>query len=388
MRVLWVTNDLPPRAGGIEQFVANLLDRVHPDTTTVIGPAAGLDAPLHDQAQRYATVRLPGAVVPTPRVARTVVEVARTHRPEVVVLGASWPLGELAPAVTRALGVPVVALSHGLEAGVAQAGGGPLIARATRGLAALTTISDWCESRLRPHVRAARLVRLPPGVDVDRFRPGVDGRPQRRAWGVPPDVPLVGCVSRLVPRKGQDVLLAAWPQVRERHPDAWLAVIGDGPDASRLARRRAALGEPNGVVLPGGVGSEQLPASHAALDVFAMPCRTRWAGLDVEGLGIVYLEAQAAGVPTVAGRSGGAPEAVRDGVSGTVVDGRDPGAVARAVSGWLASPQARRDAGMAGRRHVEQRWSWEAIADRFARLLEEVVAGSQAGDAPQGDHHR
>lgn len=388
MRVLWVTNDLPPRAGGIQQFVANLLARVHPASTTVIGPAAGMDGPAYDRVQPYSTVRLAGAVVPSPRVTRTVIEVARTHRPHVIVLGASWPLGELAPAVRAALGVPVVALSHGLEAGMAQVGGGRLVARATRGLAALTTISDWSEDRLRPHVRAARLVRLPPGVDVERFHPDVDGGAQRRAWGVPSGVPLVGCVSRLVPRKGQDVLLAAWPEVRARHPDAWLAIVGDGPEAKRLARRSADLGPAAGVVLPGGVDWEQLPASFAALDVFAMPCRTRWAGLDVEGLGIVYLEAQAAGVPAVAGRSGGAPEAVRDGVSGTVVDGRDPAAVAAALDGWLASPGSRRDAATTGRRFVEERWSWTVIADRFGQLLDEVVAGSESRDATQGHHHR
>jgi phosphatidyl-myo-inositol dimannoside synthase len=370
-----VTNDLPPRAGGIEQFVGNLLDRVHPDTTVVVGPAGRGDEEQrrHDAAKPYRTVRGPGAVLPTPAVRRLAVEVGREHRPDVVVLGASWPLGELAPRLGRDLGVPVVALSHGLEAGLASVRLGHLVARATRGLAALTTISDWCEDLLAPHVRAHRVVRIPPGVDVDRFTPAVDGTAVRRAWGVPDDVPLVGCVSRLVPRKGQDRLLATWPEVRRRHPDAHLAIVGEGPLGDELAREAAALGPDAGIVLPGRVAWSDLPAAHAAFDVFAMPCRTRRLGTDVEGLGIVYLEAQAVGRPAIAGRSGGAPEAVVDGTTGSVVDGRDDAAIVAAVDRWLSDPVGRAAAGRAGREWVERRWTWEVIAARFAELLDEVV---------------
>jgi phosphatidyl-myo-inositol dimannoside synthase len=372
--VLWVTNDLPPRAGGIEQFLGNLLDRVHPDDTVVLGPAGPADAAAHDATRRWRTVRMPGAVLPTPAVRRRVARLAAEHRPEVVVLGASWPLGELAAGVRRDVGVPVVALSHGLEAGLASAGLGRLVRRATRHLAALTTISDWTEERLAPHVGARRLRRLAPGVDVERFHPGVDGRPLRRRWGVPDDAVLVGCVSRLVPRKGQDTLLEVWPQLRRRHPGAWLALVGEGPLADDLATTVEALGPDGGVVLPGRVSWEELPAAHAALDVFAMPCRTRRRGLDVEGLGIVYLEAQACGVPVVAGRSGGAPEAVRDPETGSVVDGRDPDALLAVLDGWVTDPGARRRAGTQGRRWVERAWSWDTIAADLEALLAEVVA--------------
>jgi phosphatidyl-myo-inositol dimannoside synthase len=372
--VLWVTNDLPPRAGGIEQFLGNLLDRVHPDETVVLGPAGPADAAAHDRTRRWRTVRMPGAVLPTPAVRRRVARLAVEHRPEVVVLGASWPLGELAAGIRRDLGVPVVALSHGLEAGLASAGLGRLVRRATRHLAALTTISDWTEERLAPHVGARRLRRLAPGVDVERFHPGVDGRPLRRRWGVPDDAVLVGCISRLVPRKGQDTLLQVWPDLRRRHPGAWLALVGEGPLADDLATTAAALGPDAGVVLPGRVPWEELPAAHAALDVFAMPCRTRRRGLDVEGLGIVYLEAQACGVPAVAGRSGGAPEAVRDAETGSVVDGRDPDALLAVLDGWVADAGARRRAGTAGRRWVERAWSWDMIAADLEALLAEVVA--------------
>jgi phosphatidyl-myo-inositol dimannoside synthase len=377
VRVLWLTNDLPPRPGGIQQFVGNLLDRVHPGTTVVVGPGGEPGAEAHDAAQPYRTIRAPGRVLPTPAVRRLTMEAAREHRPDVVVLGASWPLGELAPRLTADLDVPVVALSHGLEAGLPGVGLGVLVRRATRGLAALTTISDWTETRLAPHVRAARTVRIPPGVDVDRFTPQVDGEAMRERWGVPADALLVGCISRLVPRKGQDVLLEVWPQVRDRHPDAWLVVVGEGPAGDRLARQREQLGRDAQVVLAGRAAWEKLPACYAALDLFAMPCRTRLAGLDVEGLGIVYLEAAACGVPAIAGTSGGAQEAVRDGETGTVVDGRDRDRLVTAIDGWLRDDDRRQRAGAAGRTWVEHRWSWDAIARRFADLLEEVVAAGR-----------
>lgn len=377
MKVLWVTNDLPPRAGGIQQFVANLLTRVHAETTVVIGPGGEPGAEAHDAGQPYRTIRARGSVQPTPATRRLVLDVARAQRPDVVVLGALWPLGELAPGLRRQLGIPVVALSHGLEAGLAGVGLGHLIRRATRGLAALTTISAWTEERLLPHVRAERVVRVPPGVDVDRFRPDVDGRRLRAAWGVPAEATLVGCVSRLVARKGQDRLVEVWPEVRRRHPDAWLALVGEGPLADDLARSVRRLGDGAQIVLPGRVAWDDLPAAHAAADVFAMPCRTRRAGTDVEGLGIVYLEAQAVGRPAVAGRSGGAPEAVRDGETGTVVDGRDPRDLVATLDRWLSSPADRRAAGLAGRAWVEREWAWGAIASRFAGLLDEVVSAAR-----------
>jgi phosphatidylinositol alpha-1,6-mannosyltransferase len=368
-----VTNDLPPRAGGIQRFVGSLLERVHPGSTVVLGPSDP-DAAAYDRQQPYRTVRHPGRVLPTHAVALQVTRLCAEHRPDVLVLGASWPLGELVRRLRPRVRTPVVALSHGLEAGLAQAGGGRLIRRATSDLAALTTITAWTEDRLAPHVRAGRTVRVPPGVDVDRFHPAVDGAGFRARVGVPLDAPVVGCISRLVPRKGQDTLLAAWPRIAAQHPDAWLLLVGSGPIEARLRRQHERLG-PSGqrVAFTGAVGWDELPAAYASLDVFAMPCRTRLAGTDVEGLGIVYLEAQATGVPAIAGDSGGAPEAVLDGETGSVVDGRDVSAVAASVGAWLADPGRRAAAGAAGRSWTVSTWSWDAIAARFAGLLEEVA---------------
>jgi phosphatidylinositol alpha-1,6-mannosyltransferase len=166
-----------------------------------------------------------------------------------------------------------------------------------------------------------------------------------------------------------------WPAVRERHPDAWLLLVGEGPLEPRLRRRVRDLGADGQVVLGGRVAWEELPAAHAALDLFAMPCRTRWGGLDVEGLGIVYLEAQSSGVPVIAGRSGGAPEAVAGPETGTVVDGRDDLALVAALDGWLSDQDRRRAAVAPAREFAVTRYGWDAIASDLRDLLDEVVAG-------------
>ncbi|MDP8960419.1 MAG: glycosyltransferase family 4 protein [Actinomycetota bacterium] len=378
MRLLWLTNDLPPRSGGIERFVANLAIRTRPYDSIVVGPhQAG--AAAFDAAQPFPVVRSPSQwVLPTARTLRLVRSVSRQHRPDVVVLGACWPLGELAMALARDPGVPVVALTHGLEAGLAGVGLGWLIQRATRGCAAVTTISDYTEVRLVPHVAAPLVARVPPGADVDVFHPGVDGKGFRARHGVPGDAPLVGCVARLVRRKGQDVLLAAWPALRRQHSDAWLVLVGSGPLEATLRRTVARLGPDSHVVLAGRVAWEELPAAYAALDIFAMPCRTRFGGTDVEGLGTAYLEAQAAGLPVVAGRSGGAPEALRDGDTGLVVDGADADAVAEALVGLLDDGVRRRAMGERARAWAVEHWSWEASARRFHRVLEAVTGGRAA----------
>lgn len=373
MRVLWVTNDLPPRSGGIQQFVGNLLERVHPATTLVLGPADP-HAATHDRAVPYQVVRAPGGIWPTRSTLSLTRALARDFSADVLVLGALWPLGELTPALRRDPGVPVVALSHGLEAGLAGVGLGLLLRRATRDVAAVTTISGFTEERLRPHV-ASRLVRLPPGVDVASFRPDRDGHAMRRRWGIPPGAVVVGCISRLVRRKGQDVLLDVWPEVARRHPHAWLVVVGTGP-LGQLVRRKAARAPR--AVAAGGVTWAELPDAYAALDAFAMPCRTRLAGTDVEGLGIVYLEAQACAVPVVAGRSGGAPEAVAEGRTGLVVDGRSRGEVAAALDRLLGDPGLRRRFGAAGRAWTEETWAWPHLARRFRDLLDDVATGGPA----------
>jgi phosphatidylinositol alpha-1,6-mannosyltransferase len=277
----------------------------------------------------------------------------------------------MAPAL-RAAGVRrLVGATHGHETGwAALPGARQLLGRIAGGLDVVTYISEYTRARLAPALGdRARLAHLPPGVDVARFVPSLDGAPVRRRYGLG-SAPVVVCVSRLVARKGQDVLVAAWPAVLARHPTARLLLVGGGPAERSLRREIAARGLADSVVLTGAVPPDRLPEHYAAGDVFAMPCRTRRAGLDVEGLGMVYLEAAACGLPVVAGTSGGAPEAVDDGVTGHVVEPRSPAAVAAAVNALLADPERARAMGAAGRGWVERRWSWTTISASFAALLE------------------
>ncbi|MFL1445491.1 glycosyltransferase family 4 protein, partial [Nocardiopsis protaetiae] len=212
---------------------------------------------------------------------------------------------------------------------------------------------------------AARMRRVAPGVDTARFRPGAGGGEVRKRHGLG-ERPVVVCVSRLVPRKGQDTLLRAWPRVLADVPDAALLIVGDGPDRKRL---RAAAAGLSSVVFTGPVPAEALPAHYDAGDVFAMPCRTRRGGLDVEGLGIVYLEASATGLPVVAGDSGGAPDAVLDGETGHVVDGSRPGPAARALIRLLEDPDRAARMGARGREWVEREWTWDRACARLSGLL-------------------
>jgi phosphatidylinositol alpha-1,6-mannosyltransferase len=237
----------------------------------------------------------------------------------------------------------------------------------------LTAVSRWSAARVARAVAGRCPVELlPSGVAVDLYSPAVDGGLVRARHGLGAD-PVCVCVSRLVPRKGQDRLIQAWPAVVAEVPAARLLLVGGGPYERRLRRLAAASPVAARIHLTGEVAWADLPAHFAAGDVFAMPCRTRWLGLDLEALGAVYLEAAAAGLPVVAGRSGGAPETVVEGVTGVVVDGRRPGPVGRAVAGLLADPARARAMGAAGRRRMEAELSWEAVAARFQKLLAEVA---------------
>lgn len=370
-RTLVVTNDFPPRQGGIQTFVAALLERRPPGSLVVLASRSpGWEA--YDATLPYPVVRRPtGMLLPTRATARAAVDLARRHGCDSAFFGAAAPLGLIAPAL-RAAGVGrLVGATHGHETGwVALPGSRRLMQRIAGHLDVLTCISDYTRDRLAPALGSrTRLAQLSPGVDVDRFRPGTDGSPVRRRYGLG-GAPVVVCVSRLVPRKGQDVLVAGWPRVLDRHPDARLLLVGGGPDERSLRRAIAGRGRQGSVVLTGGVPPAELPEHYAAGDVFAMPCRTRRGGLDVEGLGMVFLEASACGLPVVAGTSGGAPETVQEGVTGHVVDPRSPDAVATTIADLLDDPARRAAMGAAGRAWVEQRWSWTTIAATFADLLE------------------
>jgi phosphatidyl-myo-inositol dimannoside synthase len=370
-RTLVVTNDFPPRQGGIQTFVAALLERRPPDSLVVMASDHPGSA-AYDAALPYPVVRQPtGMLLPTPAASRAAVDLARRHGCDTAFFGAAAPLGLIAPALRDAGVRHQVGATHGHETGwVAVPGARSLMRRIASGLDVVTYISEYTRQRLAPALDGhTRLARLSPGVDVDVFTPDTDGAAVRERHGIG-DAPLVVCVSRLVARKGQDVLVAAWPRVLARHPDARLLLVGGGPLEPALRKAIAAGGLEGSVVLTGPAPPADLPAHYAAGDLFAMPCRTRRLGLDVEGLGMVFLEAAACGRPVVAGTSGGAPEAVLDGRTGSVVDPRSPAAVADAISALLDDPDKARAMGRAGRAWVEEQWSWTSIAATFAGLLD------------------
>jgi len=376
VRVAWITNDLPPHSGGIQQFVASLLERTADATTLVLGPAApghrATEAREFDASGPWRTVRGEGRLLPTTSTARWASELLREHRPDVIVIASLWPLGRIARELRRRLGVPILGLTHGAEAGLARRPTRALLRLVARDVDRLTVISDHTAAAIGAGLPGARLDRLSPGVDPSRFARAahrVTAGILRARWGIPADAPVVGCVARLVPRKGQDVLLEVWPEVQRRHPDAHLVLVGEGPLRRRLERR--ADGLPAAHVV-GPVTWTELPAAYAALDVFAMPVRTRLLGYDVEGLGISLLEAQAAGLPVIAGRSGGAPETVSDGRIGDVIDGRDRTALVATLHRWLRDPVARAGALDLGPQ-LAGAWAWERIARRFEELVAETA---------------
>ncbi len=206
-------------------------------------------------------------------------------------------------------------------------------------------------------------------MDTDRFRPDPAARAELRTRYGLGERPVVVCLSRLVPRKGQDMLIRALPSIRRHVDGAALVVVGGGPYLDALRKLARDCGVAEHVTFTGGVRADELPAHHALGDVFAMPCRTRGAGMDVEGLGIVFLEASATGVPVVAGLSGGAPETVQHNKTGLVIDGRSVDEVAEAVTGLLADRDRAAAMGAAGREWVTSRWRWDTLAARLADLL-------------------
>jgi len=370
-RTLLITNDFPPRPGGIQQFVHNLAVR-QPPGSVVVYASTWRGAEKYDAEQPFEVIREDtGVLLPTPAVARRAAEIARTRDCDSVWFGAAAPLGLLAAGLRRDAGIRrVVALTHGHEIGwAALPGARQALRRIGRGADVVTYLTEYQRVRLDKALHGlTSLERLAPGVDVDTFHPGVDGGEVRAEHGLS-DRPVVVCVSRLVPRKGQDMLIRALPAIRRRVPGAALLLGSGGPYRSKLERLTRDLGVEKDVVFTGSVPWSGLPALYAAGDVYAMPCRTRAGGLDVEGLGIVYLEASATGLPVVAGDSGGAPDAVLEGETGYVVGGRDVPAIAGRVADLLGDPDRAKAMGSAGRAWVERGWRWEQQADRLQSLI-------------------
>ncbi|MEE1805914.1 glycosyltransferase family 4 protein [Streptomyces sp. BE133] len=378
---LVITNDFPPRQGGIETFVHAMATRI-PDDDVVVYTSREPGDTAYDAALPFPVVRdSSGMLLPTGRVTRRAVEIARAHGCDRVWFGAAAPLALMAPALRRSGIQRMVATTHGHEIWWARTPGPrQMMRRIGDGVDVVTYLGQYTRARIGPSLGPrARMSRLVPGVDAEVYRPdaeaGFDLRTELGLHGKR----VILCVARLVPRKGQDMLIRALPLIRREVPDAVLVVVGRGPDEARLAKlaHRHAEGS---VRFVGGKSHTETPQYYAAADVFAMPCRTRKAGLEAEGLGIVFLEAAASGLPVVVGDSGGAPDTVLDGRTGRVVDGTDTAAIAGALTRILLDADQAAEMGAAGRKWAQESWSWDASARHLTQLLNpEAVPAAMPG---------
>jgi phosphatidylinositol alpha-1,6-mannosyltransferase len=371
-KVLVLTNDFPPRPGGIQFFVHALAMSLPPESVIAYAPgwegAAQFDAELPFPVVRHPT----SLMLPIPSVARRAERIVEAEGCDTVVFGAAAPLGLLAPGLRKAGVKRLIALTHGHEIGwAALPAARAILRRIGDSVDTITYLGDYTRVRLARALSpgaAARMTRLTPGVDTSEFYPGAGGKAVRERLDLG-DRPVVVCVSRMVPRKGQDTLIHAWPLVLATTPDAALLLVGDGPYRSRLERMARHLGVDGSVVFTGAPSRAELPAYFDAGDVFAMPCRTRRRGLDVEGLGMVFLEAAATGLPVVGGDSGNSADAILDGETGYVVSGVSVADLADRLKRLLSDPCAAKAMGEKGLAWVHREWRREIITQRFAEIL-------------------
>jgi phosphatidylinositol alpha-1,6-mannosyltransferase len=367
---LLVTNDFPPKVGGIQSYLWELWRRLPPDSFAVLTSPHG-DAEEWDRRQPFLVRRVREPVLlPHPIMVNRVQAMAAELGVGLVVLDPALPLGMIGPS----LDLPYDVVLHGAEVTVPGRlpGSRPLLARVLRRARRVISAGEYAAAEAaRAAERPLDVVVVPPGVDVRRFFPldPAQRRVARSRFGLPAEGPLVVSVSRLVPRKGFDTLIRAAARLRSAHPDLVVAIAGSGRDEARLRRLAAELGAT--VAFLGRVPDEDLPSLYGAADVFAMLCRSRWGGLEQEGFGIVFLEAAACAVPQVAGASGGAAEAVVDGETGLVIDPpEDVRAVADAIASLLADPERAKALGRAARRRVEAELTYDALAARLGDALD------------------
>lgn len=386
---LLVTNDFPPKLGGIQSYLWELWRRLPAGRATVLTtPHAG--AAAFDAAAPLRVTRTAEPVLlPHPLLGRRIRRQARLDGATLVVLDPALPLGWVGPALSRnTSGLPYALVLHGAEVTVPASlpGLDRALARVVGAASLLICAGGYPASQAARCVGGPALLPpvavIPPGVDVERFRPleDLERKAARRRVGLPEDAPLVVGVSRLVPRKGFDVLLRASARLADRLPGLVVALAGDGRDRPRLEREARRSGAP--VRFLGRLPDDELPALLGCADAFAMCCRDRWLGLEQEGFGIVFLEAAACGVPVLAGSSGGASEAVLDGVTGLVCDRpRDADAVAATLLPLLADPDLARRMGRAARLRVERHHDYDRLAEQLDATLHatELLATRAAG---------
>ena len=374
--VLFVTNDFGPRAGGIETFVIGLIER-RPFGQTIVYTSAQAGSEAYDQAWKAnfgVTVIRDRAkiLLPTPRVAQNLARIVKESNIQVAAFGAAAPLGLLSASMKRAGVRKTVALTHGHEVWWAKVF--PFnwaLRKIGTSVDSLTYLGEFTQqaiSKSLSKAAAQKMVKIAPGIDVDHFSPQ-DSTQLRKELKID-DKRVIVSVGRLVHRKGQDHLIQAMPEILKRVPDAHILMVGQGPYLSHLKKLVQELNLVDHVSFIGRIQYAQLPEYICAGDIFAMPSRSRFFGLEVEGLGIVYLEASACGLPVIAGSSGGAPDAVLVGVTGMVVDGENNQEIAAGAIKLLQDLPASKAMGLAGREWIIENWRWEIWSDRFNKLLQ------------------
>ena len=373
-KVLLVTNDLGPRAGGIETFILGLLDQL-PGSEIAIYTASQEGSELFDlQLMERTGVEIirdrSSILLPTPWVNRRVRSVMKKYGSEIIWFGAAMPLSWMAGLLKRAGAKRVVAMTHGHEVWWAKLPPFRFIfKRATRSIDVLTFLGDFTRAAMAPIVNhRCTMVQIAPGISINHFYPGEKSYLLQEELALMERKVLL-CVGRLVHRKGQDNLLSALPKILSQHPEAVLLLVGIGPRQKKLNKLVKRYDLQSHVRFVGRIGYEKLPEYFRLADLFVMPSRSRLFGLEVEGLGIVYLEASACGIPVLAGASGGAPDAIQRGVTGETVDGGKIDQIANAINEMLDHPKRLSEMGAAGRRWSEESWSWPIWGERFRSTL-------------------
>ena len=373
-RTLVITNDFPPRPGGIQTFGYEIVRRFEPDSVTVL-TSDWEGAAEFDAAQNFKVIRAnTKTLLPSKSTLAMAREIVVAENITRVLFGAAAPLGLLASPL-RKLGVKnIVGMTQGHETGWAMT---PGTRQALRKIGNdtdyLTYISEYTHKKIAKALSpdaASRMRRIVPGVDVTEFSPAnsTSGNQLRAELGWT-DRPVIVCVSRLMARKGQDELIRALSEVHQTSPMASLIIVGEGPYRKDLEGLIKKFGLEEFVHLTGKVSQGDLSKWYAAGDIFAMPCRTRMGGWDVEGLGIVFLEGSATGLPVIVGDSGGAIDAVLDGETGYLVDGTNTNEIAQRISQLILNPDVAKRMGEAGRNWVTQEWTWDQNFKKLDGLL-------------------
>ena len=374
--VLFVTNDFGPRAGGIETFVIGLIER-RPFGQTIVYTSAQTGSEEYDKAWKsefgVTVVRDRAKILlPTPRVAGNLARIIKESNIQVAAFGAAAPLGLLSASMKRAGIRKTVALTHGHEVWWAKVFPFNLALRKIgSSMDSLTYLGEFTKraiSQSLSKTSAQKMVKIAPGIDVDHFSP--QNSTQLRKELKLENKRVIVSVGRLVHRKGQDHLIQSLPEILKSLPDAHVLMVGQGPYLSHLKKLVARHNLADHVSFIGRIQYAQLPQYICAGDIFAMPSRSRFFGLEVEGLGIVYLEASACGLPVIAGSSGGAPDAVLNGVTGFVVDGQKNQEIAAAAIRLLSDMDEAKKMGAAGREWIIENWRWEIWSQRFNKLLQ------------------